>query len=106
MLSLIKEKVLITTTNWFYAPDGKQYRGIWGTLLSVDEAGKTLGFIPNRAHANWFLTVGDLTIMGCQVMYVMKCPDQPNLGDVEDYTASAEHGIKKTERPSAIYKTT
>jgi hypothetical protein len=47
----INKKVLITTDRWFYAPNGKQYRAAFGTLKGVHEAGETLGFIHNRAHA-------------------------------------------------------
>lgn len=85
MQHFINQKVLITTSNWFYAPDGRQYRGVWGELKAIHEAGKALGFIPNRAHANWFLEVGDMIIMGCQVMYIVQC-NQYTDGDVEDWT--------------------
>lgn len=104
MLSLIDKKVLVTTQNWFYAPDGKQYRGVWGTLKAVHEAGKMLGFIPNRAHANWFIQVGALTVMGCQVMYVLDCPEKPPDGDVTDFTMEAGKVISY-DRPSVIYIT-
>lgn len=104
MLSLIGKKVLVTTQNWFYAPDGKNYRAAWGTLRGVNEAGKTLGFIPNRSHANWFIDVGALTIMGCQVMYVLDCPEKPADGMVEDYTSN-DGNLKCFTRPSAIYIT-
>jgi len=57
MHSYINQKVLLTSQNWFYAPDGKQYKAVWGTLKGIHEAGKTLGFIPNRSHANWFLEI-------------------------------------------------
>ncbi len=105
MIDLIGEKVLITTSNWFYAPDGKLYRAVWGTLRSVNEAGKTLGFIPNRAHANWFLQVGELTVMGCQVMYVLRCHEKPELGHVKDYSADPANGVKEYDRPGSIYET-
>ena len=103
MNNYIGKKVLITTHNWFYGKDGRQYKAIYGTLKAVHEAGKTLGFIPNRSHANWFVEVGDMVIMGCQVMYFEQT-DTIQLGNVMDY--SIQDGIcKEYERPSAIYQT-
>lgn len=79
----IGQKVLITASEWFVGPGGKDHRAVWGTLKGVHEAGKHLGFTPNRAHANWFYEIGDLVIMGCQVKYICLCPDEPK----EDVTA-------------------
>ena len=99
---LLNKKVLITTAQWFIAPDGKQYRAAWGELKGVHEAGKTLGFIPNRSHANWFLQVGNMTIMGCQVLYVIECENKPNAERVEDYTTNTGE-LKEFHRPTQIY---
>jgi hypothetical protein len=99
--NFIGKKVLITTQNWFYGKDGKQYKACHGTLIAIHEAGKTLGFIPNRAHANWFVEVGDMIIMGCQVMYINQV-DSVEYGDVEDW-ATKESSCNKFTRPSAIY---
>ena len=101
MNNFINKKVLITTQQWFYAPDGKQYRSVHGTLKAVHEAGKT-GFIPNRSHANWFIEIGSMIIMGCQVMYVVEC-ETVNTDKVMEW--STEGGMKEYERPSAIYIT-
>lgn len=73
----VGQKVLINTTEWFVGPDGKDHKAVWGTLNGVYEAGKHLGFIPNRAHANWYYDIGGMAIMGCQVKFVNLCPDQP-----------------------------
>lgn len=104
MNNFINKKVLVTTQNWFYGKDGKQYKAVWGTLKGIHEAGKTLGFIPNRSHANWFIEIGDIIIMGCQVMYIVQCK-RINKGKVSDWTTveQSESGIKEYERPSAIY---
>lgn len=72
----VGQKVLISC-NWFVGPDGKDHGAVWGTLKGVHEAGKALGFIPNRAHANWFYEIGTMIIMGCQVKYMCLCPDKP-----------------------------
>jgi hypothetical protein len=96
-------KVLITTCNWFYGTDGKQYKSAWGTLKGIHEAGKTLGFIPNRSHANWFLELGSMMIMGCQVLYIIRCDEQPNIyAKVSDWVN--HYGkCSEFERPSAIF---
>ena len=82
MKNLIGENVLITCGNWFYAPDGKQYRAVWGPLFSISEAKDKLGFSPGRAHANWFIEIGNMVITGCQVNYCLHCPEQPETGRV------------------------
>lgn len=105
MHSYIGKKVLITTSGWFYAPDGKQYRSLYGTLIGIHEAGKTLGFIPNRSHANWFIEVGKITIMGCQVLYFIQCDERPNLGTASDWSFDKDKGLEQYERPSAIFET-
>jgi hypothetical protein len=103
MKAFIGSKVLVTTSNWFYGPDGKQYRGVWGTLHSINEAGKELGFIPNRAHANWFLQIGTVVIMGCQAMYVIQTDTRPP-DECTDYTMEGGKPIEAT-KPTSIYCT-
>lgn len=103
MLDLINKKVLITTQGWFIAPDGIEYRACWGTLKSVNEAGKTLGFIPNRSHANWFIQIGNMIIMGCQVMYVIECNEKPNFDKAKSWVHTAEKGVTEYDHPTKIY---
>ena len=104
MQNFINKKVLVTTQGWFYGKDGRSYKGVHGTLKAIHEAGKTLGFIPNRAHANWFIEIGEMVIMGCQVMYIVEC-ETIHTGNVIDWTteAQSETGIKEYQRPTAIY---
>ena len=105
MKNLLNKKVLITTSGWFYGKDGKSYKAVHGTLKAVHEAGQTLGFIPNRSHANWFIEIGEMIIMGCQVMYIIQT-DSVDTNRVMDWNteSSCESGIKEYERSSAIYK--
>lgn len=98
----IGKNCLITTQNWFLAPDGREYRGVFGNLKAVHEAGKTLGFIPNRSHANWFIEVGNMIIMGCQVMYFVQT-DTCNFDKAEHWNATDDKGITETLAPSKIY---
>lgn len=98
----LDKNCLVTTQGWFIAPDGKEYRSVYGKLKAVHEAGKTLGFIPNRSHANWFIEIGNMIIMGCQVMYFIQT-DKVNLDKATHWTASDEKGIKEDLAPSKIY---
>lgn len=105
MLDKIGKKVLITTSNWFIAPDGKDYRAVHGTLKGVHEAGKSLGFIPNRSHANWFIEVGSMIIMGCQVMYVIECETVENTCNYEEAGRTPVITTPSNEKPTNIYIT-
>jgi len=105
MLNKIGKKVLITTSNWFIAPDGKDYRAVHGTLKGVHEAGKSLGFIPNRSHANWFIEVGSMIIMGCQVMYVIECETLDNTCNYECGGRTPVITTPSNEKPTSIYIT-
>ena len=70
---------LITTDNWFYAPDGNQYRAVFGTA-KMFEARNEFGFIPTKG-ANWFVQVGKdnnfILIAGCQIHYVLRTDERP-----------------------------
>lgn len=103
MNQYIGKNVLLTTSEWFTAPDGNNYKAVWGELKGVHEAGKTLGFIPNRSHANWFIEIGGMIIMGCQVKYLIQCNDKPNDERATNWTADAANGIKEYQSPCQIY---
>ncbi len=103
MKKYIGKKVLVTTSDWFLAPDGLKYQGAWGTLNSINEAKESVGFAINRAHANWFIEIGNMVIAGCQVLYLISCEDKPETGTVEDWTS--EGGGTKYSHPSSIYIT-
>lgn len=73
-------KYLITTDNWFIAPDGEQYRAVYGVcyVMNTKEA---LGFNPTHS-TNWFVKVGDLSsehiiIGGCQIHYAVRLEIKP-----------------------------
>ena len=106
MLHNIGKKVLITTSAWFIAPDGKQYRAVHGTLKGVHESGKTLGFIPNRAHANWYIEVGAMFIMGCQALYIIECEEVPNAETIREHTYSEATGTyTEILKPNPVFIT-
>jgi|SRR6185369_2528920 len=103
MKELLGKNVLITCSNWFYAPDGKLYRAIWGTLKNICEAKDVLGFLPGRTHANWFIHVGTSVITGCQVNYLIECHEPPNISDVTHQLYDNATGLKVFMRANEIY---
>jgi hypothetical protein len=93
--------VLVTCSNWFYAPNGQTYRAVFGTLNGIRTAKETLGIEPQRPSTNWYLDIGCMVIAGCQVHYVIRTATC-NLNGADSWS---EHEGKVVEayRPSAIY---
>ncbi len=74
-------KYLITTDEFFIAPDGQSYQAVWGDVKILgDEA---LGLKTNRNATNWYAKVGSsekhIIIAGCQIHYAIKCNKKPKL---------------------------
>lgn len=104
MKHYIGEKVLVTTNGWFYGPDGKSYRAIWGTLKAVHTTNDTLGFTPSRNNTNWMAEIGGAMIAGCQVLYFVLCPNRPDFETATHVaydTTSKE--VHQFEKPNEIY---
>lgn len=85
----MKGKYLINTDMWFTAPDGKDYKAVWGEV-EVLQTKEVWGFEPLRPSQNWFLKVGTddnhVLIAGCQIHYAVKCEVRPYSGNVfKDY---------------------
>lgn len=97
----VGKKALITTDNWFMAPDGKQYKAVFGTIIRVASAEETLGIKTNARSSNWYVEIGNMTLAGCQIHYGI-ATDKCELSDIEDYR-STDNGIIKYLRPSMIY---
>lgn len=101
----MKGKYLITTDNWFYAPDGLKYKAAWGEI-SVQSDTMILGIETNRNSTNWYLVVGSddkgVSIAGCQIHYAVSCPNRPPEGMVME-TMYDITGAKTIYRPSEIY---
>lgn len=82
----IGQKYLVTTCDWFMAPDGKQYKSAFGTLKGIYTDQETLGIKTNRGSTNWYLSLGNILIAGCQVFYCIKTSKvntDPPLRDIE-----------------------
>src|SRR3990172_4467675 len=100
----MKGKYLITTDAWFLAPDGKNYKAVWGEVEIIEDS--FLGLKTNRNSSNWFAKVGTesnhVIVAGCQVHYAVRCENQPDTSNlVDDYNNSdANVGCKIYQRPS------
>ena len=68
----INEKYLITTDCWFIAPDGNQYKAVFGTVTSVSNDEDTLGIKTNRSSTNWYVNIGNMIVAGCQIHYCIR----------------------------------
>lgn len=67
------QKYLITASDWFFAPDGEQYRAVWGTVKAVRTDADALGVQTNRHSTNWYLEIGNMLMAGCQIKYAVRC---------------------------------
>lgn len=66
------QKYLINTDQWFFAPDGENYKAVFGTVHSVVDAEQTLGLKTNRNSTSWYVVVGDMIVAGCQIHYAVR----------------------------------
>lgn len=77
----MKGKYLITTDEWFQAPDGQSYKAVWGNVEILED--NALGIKTNRNATNWYAKVGDdskhIIIAGCQIHYAVRCEEKPEL---------------------------
>ena len=90
----IGKGALITTDNWFIAPDGCQYRCVWGIIRSVNDSEQVLGIKTNSKSTNWYVEIGNMTLAGCQIHYAVRVDEvSVNFGDVFD---SLVHDGKET----------
>jgi hypothetical protein len=82
----MKGKYLITTDGWFFGPDGRQYKAVWGEVEVTDDS--VLGIKTNSRSTNWYVKVGtddsNVIVAGCQIHYAVKCDDKPNAGLVKE----------------------
>lgn len=97
----VGKKVLVTTDHWFFAPDGRQYRAAWGTVVGIETDEKTLGIRTNARSTNWYLQIGGLVIAGCQIHYAVAC-ETCETGSVVDWK-EVDGTVTKFIRPSSVY---
>ena len=98
----VGQKALVTVDNWFYGPDGRQYKAVFGTVKAVRTSEESLGVRTNARSTNWYLEIGKVTIAGCQVHYAVQC-NECTAGPAKDWTTNPDRGIVEYDRPNAIY---
>lgn len=82
-------KYLVTADGWFIAPDGQQYKAIWGAIEILSDS--ILGVKTNARSANWYAKIGTdnnhVIVAGCQIHYAVKCENRPSSDflKMEDY---------------------
>ena len=97
----VGEKALITTDGWFIAPNGKQYRAVFGTVRAIRSSEEALGVKTNARSTNWYVEIGCMTVAGCQIHYAVCC-DSCEFTSIEDYRET-DAGLIKFTRPSQIF---
>ncbi|MFW8567024.1 hypothetical protein [Orrella sp. 11846] len=73
----VGDNALITTDNWFYAPNGNSYRAVWGTVKAVSSDKEVLGINTNRNSTNWYVEIGNMIVAGCQIHYAVATDEPP-----------------------------
>lgn len=66
------EKYLLTTNDWFFAPDGECYRAVHGTVRGIIDSEDALGIKANRNSSNWYVVIGDMIVAECQIHYAVR----------------------------------
>jgi hypothetical protein len=97
----IGSRVLVTVDNWFYAPDGKQYRAVFGTVRAIRSDQEALGIKTNAKSTNWYAEIGNATVAGCQIHYAVRCEHEPP-ANVEG-EALVDGLWQKASRSSHVY---
>lgn len=97
----VGKKALINTDQWFVAPDGQQYKAVFGTIKSVLDSTEALGVRTNAKSTNWYVEIGNLTVAGCQIHYAVQT-DSCNLNDVMNYEVK-DGELVQFMQPTRIY---
>ena len=95
-------KALVTTDNWFIAPNGENYRAAFGTVRAIRNDEQSLGIRTNAKSTNWYLELGNMLIAGCQIHYVIATPTAITTGSIKTWKET-QGGANEYERPTSIY---
>ena len=98
---------LVTTDNWFFAPDGKQYRAVWGKV-SIHSDTDVTGLKTNVRSSNWYAKIGigenAVIVAGCQIHYACVCLNKPETGIIKEQRWVESRGeLVEYETKSVIY---
>ena len=99
---MVGKKYLITTDKWFFAPDGQQYRAVHGTVKAVLDDKAALGIATNSRSTNWYLSIGNMLIAGCQIYYAIQVDDFSREPQTHLFTNN-ENVHHKKDLGSSIY---
>lgn len=96
----MKGTYLITTDNFFFGSDGKQYRSAFGEVKILND--DVLGIKTNARSSNWFVKVGTnqnhIIIAGCQIHYALKCKvEDINIKPIESLKEGATNTVRDIE---------
>lgn len=86
MTPKIGRTYLVTTDEWFFAPDGETYKAVFGTVTGIESDKAALGVQTNRHSTNWYLSIGNMMIAGCQIHYCIQtdwASDRPPAREME-----------------------
>lgn len=66
---MIGKKVLVNTKDWLIAPDGEQYKAVYGTVKEIFlcTEKEVPGAKNSNTHANWYLQIGNTFVNVCDV---------------------------------------
>jgi len=98
----IGKKVLLTTNDWFRAPDGNSYKAVYGTIKAVLSDNEFLGIKTNRHSTNWYVEIGNMTVAGCQVFYAVET-DKCSFGTYTNWNVGEKETNITDNIPCAIY---
>jgi hypothetical protein len=104
-LLVVGSTVLVTTDNWFFVPNGRSYKAVFGTVRSIRTTQELLGQGVQRTGnmASWYLEIGNMTIAGCEIHYSVACA-KAECGNVRDGFTDVLTGKVKTQiRLACIY---
>jgi len=83
----IGQTYLITTDCFFIAPDGNEYRAVFGTINAINSDKECLGITTNRGSTNWYVSIGNMMVAGCQIHYAI----QTNNCNLKPFVRTVEH---------------
>ena len=95
----IGETALVTTNDWFLAPNGTEYKAVFGTVTAIGSAVDVLGVETN----DWYLDIGDMIIAGCQINCLIRT-DQYDDGHTSSWSNDRDGNAKVSAVPCKIYK--
>lgn len=94
------KKYLVTTDNWFRAPDGENYCAAWGAC-ELKKTEDVFGFTPARPSTNWFLKIGTeekhVIIAGCQVHFAVRSENRPKSRHFGKFYKDKDTGVEYSE---------